>query len=165
MQSRESGVQLSEISARLRRSRTVAVWIAWGACIAITALLAAYSVKSDFDRLRLNTASSLVVVSNDGRVASFIMNRKQTQDLLVIINSRTTNTYKRRSVKYKYWVNVICRDERSICLRNVWVHKSSEAESADVLVDLISIAKSGIPNDVSDHSTFCKQGPITERVF
>jgi len=158
-----TNTKLSETLPRRRRILFIVVSII---CIAI--IVAVFEFRSrwiGFQLLRFRTTTSFVFVRSDGKNSAFSLNEKQTRDLLNAIGKRTYATIKRRSVKYRDYVDVSCKDGRSACLRSIWVHPAYEAESNDVIEELIQIAKRGVPADPNSDDGLCEDTSSLEREF
>ncbi len=96
---------------------------------------------------------------------AFSLDEKQTRDVLNVIGNRTYGTIGRWSVKYNFDVDVLCKDNRSACLRMIWVHPSRRAMSIDVIEELLRIAERGVPVDPDSLDGLCEGTSSIERVF
>ena len=148
------------------RHRKTKFIVATIVCVAIiAALIELRSPWIGFQLLRFRTTSSFVIVQVGGRETAFSLDEKQTRDLLDVIGRRTYAPLGRWSVKYNYDVVVLCKDDRSTCLRMIWVHASYRNESLDVIEELLRIAERGAPEDPKSHDDFCENISTIERVY
>lgn len=131
----------------------------------IAAALVWCAPRIEFELLRLRTKSSFVVVSDNDRKAAFALDEQQTRHVLNVIGNRTQAPDSRRSVRFRDYVSVFCKDRRSACIRELWVHPLFETESKVVHDELIKIAARGVPEDANTRAGLCKDTPTMERVY
>ena len=136
-------------------------------CVAIiiAAYLEFHTQRIEFQLLRFRTKSSFVVVNINDRKTAFSLDEKQTRDVLNVLGNRTEGTRRRMSVIYRDNVDVLCKDNRSACLRKIWVHPSYKAESTDVLEELLRIAERGVSEAPDSHDGFCEDTSTLVREY
>lgn len=149
----------------LPRQRKYKLIVASIVSCAIAAALVWCATRGQFEFLRLRTNSSFVVVSDNDRKTAFTLDEKQTRQVLNVIGNRTQAPVSRRSVRFRDYVSVFCKDKRSAYLREIWVHPSFETESKDVLDELIRIAARGVPEDANTLDRLRNDTLTTERVY
>ncbi len=146
----------TESSDALRRRIKFVVALIVCVAIIIASYLEFHTQRIEFELLRLRTKSSFVVVSVNDRKAAFSLDEKQTQDVLNVIGNRTEGTRRRMSVRYRDYVDILCKDNRSACLGKIWVHPSYKTESTDVLEELLRIAEHGVSEAPDSHDGVCE---------
>lgn len=159
--------QSSDALPRRRRRRIKFIVVAIVCVALIAAVRELRSPWIGFQLLRFRTTTSFVVVSYNDRKMAFSLDEKQTRDVLNVIENRTYGPLRRRSVIYSEKVYVFCKDNRSSCLRKIWVHLSpyTETESSDVIEELLRIAERGVPEDPDSLDGLCEDTHWIERVF
>lgn len=149
----------------LQRQRKYKLVVASLVSCAIAAALVWCATRGQFEFVRLRTKSSFVVVSDNGRKTAFSLDEKQTRHVLNVIGNRTHAPLVRRSVLFRDYVRLFCKDKRSACILKIWVHPSFETESRDVLDELNIIAALGVPEDANTLAGLCEDASTMERVY
>jgi hypothetical protein len=148
----------------LPRQRKYKLVVASLVSCAIAAALVWCVTRGQFEFVRLRTKSSFVVVSDNDRKTAFALDEQQTRHILNVIRNLTRAPVSRRSVRFRDYVSVFCKDKRSAYLREIWVHPF-ETESKDVLDELTKIAARGVPEDANKLAGLREDTPTMERVY
>lgn len=153
-----------------RRPRRITI-LASISCVAmIAAALVWHLPQLDFALLRYRARSSLVEITDRGRVTAYSLNEKQTRKLLTAIESQTHTTVSRMSVKYLYHLDVYVMDARSVCLREIWVHENYRPDpdvgpESDIIEILLNLAEDGVPQHPGSYERCCDGESWMERVY